>query len=142
MERRGFHVQRSSTFRRTERLQAVREQGDFGWLELFLRGVVEVGNEATSTARRILLLREEHRHAITEYLGRAAANGHRVLERLYEQPILSVKDVQALLGTPFAGANQIVQRLESLGVLREITGQMRHRRFRYDAYVRLFAEGT
>jgi hypothetical protein len=37
---------------------------------------------------------------------------------------------------------QIVQMLESLGVLREITGQMRHRRFRYDAYVRLFAEGT
>lgn len=126
-----------------ERLQSVRDQGDFeGWLKFFLQGVVDVSNEAANTARRILLLREQHRHAITENLGRAAANGHRVLERLYEQPILSVKDVQALLGTTFAGANQIVQRLETLGVLNEITGQARHRRFRYEAYVRLFAEGT
>jgi cell filamentation protein, protein adenylyltransferase len=53
-----------------------------------------------------------------------------------------VKDVQALLGTTFAGANQIVQRLVDLEVLREITGQARHRRFRYDAYVRLFEAGT
>src|SRR5690606_19980144 len=126
-----------------ERLQAVRDQGDFeGWLEFFLQGVIEVSIEAASTARQILQLREQHRHAITEHLGRAAANGHRVLERLYEQPILSVKDAQALLGTTFAGANQIMQRLETLGVLREITGQARHRRFWYDAYIRLFEGET
>ncbi len=126
-----------------ERLQAVREQGDFeGWLAFFLRGVVEVSIEATGTARQILQLREQHRHAITERLGRAAANAHRVLERLYAQPILSVKDVQALLGTTFAGANQIVQRLETLGVVSEITGQARHRRFRYDAYIQLFERGV
>jgi hypothetical protein len=38
----------------------------------------------------------------------------------------------------FADANQIVQRLVSLKILTEVTGQARHRRFRYDAYVRLF----
>ena len=63
-----------------------------------------------------------------------------MLEPLYEQPIVSVTDVQGLLGTTFAGANQIVQRLVGLGMLREITGQTRNRRFRYDAYVRLFEE--
>jgi Fic family protein len=125
-----------------ERLQAVRDTGDFeGWLVFFLRGVADVSVEAADTARRILELREQHRRAITDQLGRAAGNGHRVLERLYEQPILSVKDAQTLLGTTFAGANQIVQRLVALGVLRELTGQARHRRFRYDAYVRLFEEG-
>ena len=41
--------------------------------------------------------------------------------------------VQDLLGTTFAGANQIVQRLVDRGVLNEITGQARNRRFRYDA---------
>ena len=96
--------------------------------------------EAAGTARRILELREQHRRAITEQFGRAAGNGHRVLERLYEQPIMSVKDVQALIGTTFAGAYQIVQRLTDLAVLREITGRARHRRFRYDAYVKLFED--
>jgi Fic family protein len=48
-------------------LQAVRDEGDWeGWLAFFLRGVAEVSAEAaTQTARRILLLREEHRTAIT-----------------------------------------------------------------------------
>jgi Fic family protein len=125
-----------------ELLQAVRDEGDFeGWLAFFLRGIAQVSIEATATARRILELREVHRRAITERLGRAAGNGHRVLERLYEQPIVSVKDVEALLGTTFPGANQIVQRLVELGVLREFTGQARHRRFRYDAYIGLFEGG-
>lgn len=124
-----------------ERLQAVRDAGDFeGWMAFFLRGVAEVSAQAALTARRILELRELHRHAITEQLGRAAGNGHRVLQRLYELPIVTVKDVQGLLGITFAGANQIVNRLEKLGVLGEMTGQMRHRRFRYDAYIRLFEE--
>jgi DNA-binding MarR family transcriptional regulator len=98
--------------------------------------------QAAETARRILLLREEHRRAITDKLGRAAGNGHRVLEKLYEQPIITVKDVRALLKTTFAGANQIVQRLEDTGIVREMTGHARNRRFRYDAYVQLFDEGT
>jgi Fic family protein len=122
-----------------ERLQAVRDAGDFeGWLAFFLRGVAQVSLEAADTARRILELREQHRRAITDGLGRGAGNGHRVLEHLYERPIVSVADVQTLVGTTFAGANQIVQRLVDLGILNEITGQARHRRFRYDAYVGLF----
>jgi len=124
-----------------ELLQAVRDDGAFeDWLAFFLRGVAEVSVEAAETARRILELREQHRQAITEHLGRASGNGHRVLEHLYEQPIVSVSEVRELLGTTFPGANQIVQRLVDLGILVEITGKARNRRFRYDAYVRLFEE--
>jgi Fic family protein len=124
-----------------EMLQAVRDAGDFeAWLAFFLRGVAEVSIEAAETARRILELREAHRRVITERMGRGAGNGYRVLEWLYERPIASVKDVQQVLGTTFAGANQIVQRLATVGVLRELTGQTRHRLYSYDAYVRLFAE--
>ena len=122
-----------------QRLQAVRESGDWeGWLEFFLRGVSEVSAQATETARRILLLREEHRSRIVEALGRAAGNGHRILEHLYEHPIVSAKQVQALIGTTFAGANQIIHRLVRAGILQEITGHSRHRRFQYEPYVRLF----
>lgn len=92
-----------------------------------------------STMRvRILLLREEHRARIADGLGRAAGNGHRILQYLYEHPIVSAKQVQDLIGTTFAAANQIVQRLVALGILREITGYARNRRFRYEAYVQLF----
>jgi Fic family protein len=124
-----------------ELLQKIREHGDWeGWLAFFLRGVAEVSSEASETARRILVLREKHRATITERLGRAAGNGHRVLEALYNRPIVSVKDVRELCGTTFAAANTLVARLAEEGVLNEITGYTRNRRFRYDSYVRLFTD--
>jgi Fic family protein len=126
-----------------ERLQAVRDRGDFeAWLAFFLRGVAEVSAQAAATAGRILELRERHRRAITTGLGRAAGNGHLILDHLYEQPVVSVTDIRGLLGTTFPGANQIVRRLVGLKILAEITGQARHRRFRYDGYIKLFEEGT
>ena len=124
-----------------DRLQAVRESGAWEeWLEFFLQAVTEVSTLATETARRVLLLREQHRSLIAATLGRAAGNGHRILEHLYDHPIVSAKQVQALIRTTFAGANQIVHRLVAIGILHEITGHARHRRFRYDPYVRLFDE--
>lgn len=125
-----------------DRLQAVRDQGDWeGWLAFFLRGVSEVSAEAVETARRILELREEHRAQITARLGRGAANGHLLLESLFNQPIVSVGDVVRKTGVTFAAANTLVHRMAGLGILREITGNARNRRFRYDDYVRLFSEG-
>jgi Fic family protein len=122
-----------------DRLQAVRDRGDWeGWLAFFLKGVEQVSNEATETTRRVLALRERHRAEITEKLGRAAANGHRVHETLFHRPIVTVGTVQELTGVSFAAANQLVRRLVEIGVLREITGYSRNRRFRYDGYVRLF----
>lgn len=123
------------------RLQAVRDDGAWEeWLAFFLRGVAEVSAEATDTARKVLALREDHRALITNEMKRGAGNGHRVLESLFERPIISVADAQAQLGLTFAGANNVIASLARIGILHEITGQARYRRFRYDAYVQLFSE--
>lgn len=122
-----------------DRLQSIRDTGNWEqWLVFFLRGVIEVSEEAVSTARAIQALRERHRNAITEELGRSAANGHRVLEQLYTRPIVSVEDVRAITGTSYAASNQLIIRFQELGILTEITGQKRNRRFRYDPYIALF----
>ena len=122
-----------------DRLQAVRDAGDWeGWLTFFLRGVEQVSEEATQTTRRVLELRERHRAAITESLGRAAGNGHRVHESLFQRPIVTVGTVRELTKVSFPAANDLVTRLVRIGVLREITGNSRNRRFQYDDYVRLF----
>lgn len=124
-----------------DRLQAVRDDGDWeGWLAFFLRGVADVAGDATETTRRVLLLREQNRAEITDGLGRAAANGHRVLESLFSRPIISVGEARQLTGTGFAAANQLVARMTELGILNEITGNARNRRFRYEPYVRLFTD--
>jgi Fic family protein len=124
-----------------ERLQAVRDAGDWeGWLAFFLRGVASVSREATETARRILALREDHRARVTIDLGRAAGNGHKVLERLYQRPIVSVADVEALIGTSYTAANNLVSRMVKLGVLVQVNDYRRNRLFRYQAYIDIFGE--
>lgn len=125
-----------------ERLQAVRDRGAWEeWLAFFLQGIIEVSRQATETARRILSLREDHRQAITASFGRAAGNGHRVLEFLYENPIVSVTQVKDLTRTTFPAANQLVARFVDNGILHEITGQARNRKFMYQSYIDLFRDG-
>ena len=124
-----------------DRLQNVRDTGDWeGWIGFFLDGVIEVSREATQTAAAILRMRESYRARIIENLGRAAANGQRVMDQLFDHPIVSVSTVREWLEITPAGANQIVARLEGVGLLREITGYVRNRRFRFEPYLRLFEE--
>lgn len=123
------------------RLQAVRDSGDWeGWLEFFLRGIVEVSEEAAQTAANILRMREELRARIADHLGRAAANGQRVMDRLFDHPIVAVATVRHWLKVTPVAANNLVRRLVDIGVLREITGYARNRRFRFEPYLRLFEE--
>jgi Fic family protein len=124
-----------------DHLQSVRDRGTWeDWLTFFLQGVVDVSKQATETAHRILTLRETHRLAITEQFGRAAGNGHRVLEYLYEHPIVSVNEVQDLIGTTYAAANQLVGKFVASGLLMEVTGQARNRKFKYQSYIDLFRD--
>lgn len=55
------------------------------------------------------------------------------------EPISASRAAIARSSRPPA-ANQLVERLVAVGILVEITGQARNRRFRYDAYVSLFDE--
>lgn len=124
-----------------ERLQAVRDEGAWeAWLTFFLEGVKEVSEQATETARQILSLREEHRRVITNSLGRTAGNGHRVLDHLYKHPTVAVADIEVLTGTTYQAANDLVARLEAEGILNEITGHTRNRKFRYQSYINLFSD--
>jgi len=119
----------------------VRDTGDWeGWLAFFLRGVAEVSQQATQTVAAILRMREEYRACITKELGRAAGNGHRIMEGLFDHPIVTVSTVREWLDVTPAGANQLVNRLVDIGLLREITGYARNRRFRFEPYLRLFEE--
>src|SRR5262249_3353725 len=126
-----------------DRLQAVRDRGDWeGWLKFFLRGVFEVAQEATATARRIVNLREAHRNLIMEHLGRRAGNALALLESLFLRPVVSVEAVQQALGVSFANANTLTKQMAQapLELLRETTGQRRNRRFAYQPYLALFED--
>ncbi|HQY30164.1 MAG TPA: Fic family protein, partial [Thermomicrobiales bacterium] len=124
-----------------ERLQAIRDDGDWeAWLMFFFRGIAESSIEASRTSQAILSLRDEHIRLIARNLGSSAAHGLIVLEHLYQQPIVSAESIQDICGISGATANRLAQKLAAIGILVEITGNTRNRRFQYDGYVRLFTD--
>lgn len=123
------------------KLQAVRDIGDWeSWIVFFLKGVAEVADQATETAHRIANLREENRSEIQTLMGGRAGKALMLLEGLFAKPIVSVRDVRRITQTAFPTANSLVSALESLGILREITGQRHYRRFAYRPYIDILTE--
>lgn len=117
-----------------DRLMAIRTDGDWeGWLRFFLRGVYEVSRSATETARSILRLRESDRQRIASH-----SNALILLDHLYQQPIVTVRYAERVIGCSYTTASKAVRELEDHGILEEITGQKRNRRYRYSPYLCLF----
>lgn len=124
-----------------DRLMAVRYEGDWeGWLRFFLTGVAEVAREAEDTARRIVGLREGVRRTAQET--GMSVNTLKLLDHLFEQPIINVKAAQERLGVSFPAANAMVNELQTVGVLTEVTGGRRNRMFRFGPYLDLFADAA
>lgn len=120
-----------------DRLTAIRNDGDWeGWIKFFLRGVFEVSQGATATAREILDLRERHRTAIGS--GSSGVNGLRLLDYLFQHPIISAQMAEKHLGRSFVTTSRVIAHLEELGILHETTGRQRNRRYRYQRYLDLF----
>ncbi len=122
-----------------DRLMAVREAGDWeGWLEFFVTGVAETAEEATLKARAIVEMRETQRGRIQEE--GLPTNTFRLLDLLFDRPLANVGLVRDRLRVTFATANKLVESLERLSLVREITGRKRDRIFRFDPYLELFAD--
>jgi Fic family protein len=124
-----------------DRLQAIRDSGDWeSWLKFFLRGVADVSARATETANRLSALRENNRTEIQRLMGGRAGKALTLLESLYARPIVSIEDVRRVTQSTFPTASSLVAALESLGILRESTGQRHYRRFAYRPYLDILTD--
>ena len=120
------------------RLQAVRMDDDFeGWLKFFLKGVHEVSQEATDTSRDIIALHERKRRQVIETNKRGSSNALKVLDYLFQQPVIAVDTLQKRLGISYGSANGIVSKFEELGILRKTMAKVRYRTYEFDEYLGL-----
>ncbi len=125
-----------------DHLQAVRTHGTWEeWLEFFLEGVTETSRQATETARELLTLFEQDRARI-EQIGRPAASALRVHQRLQQNPVLAIPDAARQLGLTVPTVTKAIAHLEQLGIVAEITGKQRNRRYAYARYLEILSRGT
>lgn len=125
-----------------EHLQRVRTDGDWeGWLRFFLEGIIEVAESTTTTTQRLVGMIESDRQTIHSF-GRGAATTHRVHDLAARYVLIhaaSTAQRLRLTGPPVYAA---IARLESAGILREVTGRQRGKLYVYDQYLSILNEGT
>ncbi len=115
-----------------DRLLAVSQRGDWeGWLAFFLTAVSTEAADASARVERLQALRADYRSQLeTE---RAAARLLQALDVLFERPVLNIRQMEAALGVRYRTAQRYIEKLEQLGMVREITGKARDRLYRADA---------
>jgi len=119
-------------------LQAVHQSGEWeAWLAFFLRGVAETARDANARAVAILALRERWRARLLRE-GKASGNLLRALDHLFIRPMVTMGSLAKALRVTTVTANKVLARLAKLGLLREITGRRRDRRWSFAQYLALF----
>ncbi|MFO1483989.1 MAG: Fic family protein [Verrucomicrobiaceae bacterium] len=123
-------------------LQNIRETGDWeAWLSFFLRGVKETADDAALTARRLWTIFREDREKLLALSG-ATGSLLQAHEQLQRVPLLSASKAAAKMNVSLPTATKAMQRLQTLGIVRETTGGKYGRLYAYDAYLSILSEGT
>jgi len=116
-------------------LQSIRISGDYEtWVKFLLRGVIETASEAVSTAKSIIELREADRKKMTG-LGRGMRRGMILLDNLYTYPTVTIDTVKRITNLSNKAAGDLVSKFVEFGILNEVTGRRRNRKFSYTAYL-------
>lgn len=123
-------------------LQRVRAEGAWeAWLHFFLSGIIDITEQATRTAQRILELFRDDR-ARVEKLGRAASSALRLHHAFQERVIFSIPGAAKRLRLSQPTVTASMSHLARLGIVREMTGRRRRKLYAYAAYLKILGEGA
>jgi len=121
-----------------ENLMSVREKNDISqWFKFFLVGVIETANKGIHTFDSILQLQKQVDLEIQK-LGSRAANVQKITNYLYQRPLINAEKIVEVAGISYPSAYKIIEDLEKLEVLKEITGGQRSREYIFERYINLF----
>jgi Fic family protein len=95
------------------------------WLDFFLKGIHVQSEDAVA---QIQLL-QQTRHTYHELVKneRAVDRLMQAIDVLLERPILSIRQLEGAMDIPYRSAQRYIEKLEQLGILREVTGRTRNR---------------
>lgn len=134
-----FKINRTEYY---DRLMDIRLKGDWeNWIKFFLKGIAQVSAEATETAKKILKMKDENTKTIKLTI-KNPVNGLRLLEKLFEYPIITINKVAELLDVTYPTANSLVAEFCNQKILTYDPKIQRNKKFRYLNYIELLESGT
>lgn len=121
-----------------DNLMRVREKNDLQqWFKFFLVGVIETAKNGILTFDNILKLQKQVEAQI-QTLGSRASNAQKVLNYLYQRPLVDAAKIGEVAEISPASAYKLIVDLEQFGILKEITGGKRGKQYLFDSYLQLF----
>lgn len=108
------------------------------WFKFFLVGVIETADKATNGLREILRLKQDCLEQRIPSIGIRSNSGPRLLEYLFQQPVVNAEMVAEAIGQTPASAYKLIAAFEQVGILREITGSKWGRIYRFEEYFKVF----
>ena len=121
-------------------LTRVRNSNDLGqWVRFFLEAVMETAEKGKTTFAQILNLHTNIESELMN-LGKKTDNARKLLMHLYQSPVVSVKQVESILGVKYYSANELIKTLVEINILEETTGYSRNRVFMFKRYIDVFKE--
>lgn len=126
-----------------DRLMDVRKKGDWeNWIKFFLRGIAEVADESTSSAKDILHLKDTCSTILYEK-DASNSNYQRLLDMLFEHPYIQRNDVIKYLGISNPTAGSILDVFCELNILLDLTPQKsRNKLYVFAHYLKILNKGT
>jgi Fic family protein len=123
-------------------LEKIRTEGAWEeWIKFFLKGVYVTSAEAAATAREIIGLKEKlHEELYSRSI--ASIYGVKLVDLLFAKPVISVGDVIEGLKVSKETASELVRKFDAAGILTEITGKRRYRKYAFSQYVAIVGKGT
>ena len=119
------------------RLAAVRSDGDWeAWSKFFLKCVREAADDGIRVAQALHALIGRDRSLINTH-DRPTVAAIRLLDCLPSNPVVTVSKASEVLGLTAPPTRKAIELLESLGVLREVTGKQRDRVYAYQEYMQI-----
>ena len=107
------------------------------WIKFFLTAIIQTAEKGQHTFSNILKLRDQTAGKIVS-LGRKAENARKLIMHLYLKPVLSGSAITKLLDVTPRAANALINDLERMDILKEITGFKRNRVYAFEKYLKLF----
>ena len=123
-------------------LQGVRETGDWeAWVAFFLEGVIETAGQAEETAKTVIDLFDKDQQRIRES-GKASSSILNVYGYLKRSPITNTRAMRSSFKVSHTTVLRSLRFLESLGIVKEVTGKDRNKLFVYREYMNILERGT
>ena len=121
-----------------DNLTRVREKDDLTqWIKFFLVGVIETAKSSISTFDSILKLQKEVEVKIQTF-GSRSHNAQLILNHLFQRPIIDAQKVKELTNLSSPSVYKLIDELEKLEILTEITGAKRGKLYSFREYTKLF----